>query len=241
MLTDEIINCLLALYPAALGTIARRYTVVAGGLSGAMVLLVDVNAAPEAPKAYNGKAFAKIDTVEHIQQEYARHEAARVGMESFIPDVIHPPLEQCEGYSLLLLSPGQQVVVEAQSLAGILKDYLENRHGTEAIRAQVHLLVTESLQAWQPLPDFIQQRQGRTASELLIQLLNRGGEDRLGDLAARYRAYFGLEATFEQVTFIAHTNSANNTITLPNPLHFALQPGVLPLLHIAGTPARRGG
>lgn len=172
MLTDALIQRLLAMYPAEYGHIDSRYLEVHGGLSDASVLLVDVHGVQGNPDTYNGRAYAKLDRTERVLREHQRHQVGCSGMEQHIPDLLLPPLGEVEGYSLLLYRPAQAVIRGAQSLAKALDDYSRNRHTTTRVIRQIEQLVTETLAPWQSVPHLVNGRTLQQPQDILQTLLN---------------------------------------------------------------------
>ncbi|HUN09550.1 MAG TPA: NB-ARC domain-containing protein, partial [Aggregatilineales bacterium] len=233
MLTDTLIQQLFASYPSHLGTIAADYKEIQEGFSGAKVLLVDVLGSDG---AYSGKAYAKIDRSERTTAEFRQHAQARQGMEDHIPAVIHAPMGPVDGFSMVLYQPASEVVWGARSLSRVLDDFAANRLRWDEVAPQIHRLTNEVLAGWQIPKRLTTGRKGYAPRQLLQDVLNRGNDNRFDTLAERFKTHFGIQTTTSMLTFLADVTPPNNAITLPNPLYFALQDGLLPQLTLARTP-----
>ncbi|MBN8595697.1 MAG: caspase family protein [Anaerolineae bacterium] len=233
MLTDTLIQQLFASYPSHLGTIAADYKEIQEGFSGAKVLLVDILGSDG---AYSGKAYAKIDRSERTTAEFRQHAQARQGMEDHIPAVIHAPMGHVDGFSMVLYQPASEVVWGARSLSRVLDDFAANRLRWDEVAPQIRRLTSEVLAGWQIPKRLTTGRKGYAPRQLLQDVLNRGNDNRFDTLAERFKTHFGIQTTTSLLTFLADVTPPNNAITLPNPLYFALQDGLLPQLTLARTP-----
>ncbi len=120
------------------------------GVSGSRVLLADFHFAPESlRKHYNGPNFIKIDRSPHVQAEAERYARARQGIEIFAPALVLAEAATYEDRTAAIYSPAGESVLQAASLARLIKS---GKFAHAQIGAALRQLCGQVLKGWNSTP-----------------------------------------------------------------------------------------
>ncbi|MCB9436501.1 MAG: SUMF1/EgtB/PvdO family nonheme iron enzyme [Anaerolineales bacterium] len=190
---------------------------MAGGLSGAQVVLVDIQGSTS--RQYDGLAFAKIDTKDAMEkalrnQQRATDECIKSYLAGIIGGLIGPVVQDEVEYALLLYQPAQHRTQSATSLAKLIEHQL-----ISSCTKQITYSFDPVLKCWHDARDIRQGRASIPIYEALQAMINVGGKKRTRDINSRARE-MGLPPNVQDnVSFWpGHDLSAS----FPNPIAYAL-------------------
>lgn len=214
MLADEILQKLLESFPG--GTLVPIH-VIHEGLSGAQVLLVDIQTKGELHQT--GLAFAKIDRTERSTAEFTNHSYIQTSaIADFVPSIIiDAPIGPVNGWSLVLYQPAVDTIFHSISLTKAIDSH---EYSVNQLANQIDLLIREVLDPFYKISDPVYNRKLCRISDLFRELINIGGISHFSSLDERARTYgFTGEQHLKLILL-------PGDVVLPNPFAYLLDPTI---------------